>query len=1050
MDRTELVGRAGALAVLRRAAEAAAAGRGGVVLVTGEAGIGKTAVVVEAAASAAAAGARVVWAACWQGEGAPGYWPWVQVARDLFASPSPGPRTPALRRLLSGTADRLDESAPAAVRFQLFDEVAAAILGVAAERPLVLALDDLQWADAHSLRLLDFLGRRLRNAAVLVAGTCRDGDVGPDDPAAGPLTAVAAASTVLPLAALDEASVARVMAGVLGTDPEPRLAAEVHRRTGGNPFLVLQVTRLLDGPADAGLPLGARDAIERRLARLDPACRQVLALAAVAGPDVSPAILARVTGRPVDGVVELLDEAARARVLARPDAPLGPYRFAHDLFREAIAESLGAGGRARLHLEVARVLAAEREAGGAVTLSELAGHYALGAAAGRREEAVRWMRLAARDASRRLAYDEAARHWRRVLGAMEAGAGEPAERVDALLELGDAARRAGDGEAGLAACERAADLARRAGDAAALARAALGIHAAGTRTGESPAALIALMEEALDGLGDGHAGLRARVLAGLARVLAWSGRDVGRAVELAGEAVAAARRSGDLPGLGACLVASHHVGWRAASASQRLALAGEVAEVAAEIGDPELLAEARLLRAADLLELGDPAVHDEVAALAVQADEARQPRLRHAALLRLAAQATMTGRFADAERLVASAAALGREIGDADWLNVHREQLWNLRTLQGRRLELVDELAAWWPAESTPGRWFRALALLERGEPREAELAAGALLDAPPPPPPSNQDWLLAMARGAELAVEMGPDRAREALYAELLPFADAVVVSGVLIACGGAVAHHLGALAAALGRRADAEAHLARAVAVHERLGARPWALLSRHRLARLQSGEPGAGAELGAIAAEADRLGMAGLAAAARAPVGRGVFRRDGAGWTVGLDGVTARVAGAKGLGDIAALLRVPGRPVAAVDLVAAGQERVRVQLGMSAGAALDERARREYRSRLADLDADIEEAERWADPERAAGAREEREALLAELSAATGLGGRPRRLGDQAERARKTATARIRDALARLDAAHPTLAAHLRESLTTGTWCAYTPRAPIDWEL
>jgi len=1043
MDRTELVGRLDALTALRRAAEAAAAGRGGVVLVTGEAGIGKTAVVAEAAA--AAAGARVVWAACWRGEGAPGYWPWVQVARALV----PDPRTPALRRLLSGAAERLDEASPAAARFQLFDELATAVLERAAERPLVVVLDDLQWADPPSLLLLDFLARRLRAAPALVIGTCRDGEVAPGDPAAGPLAAVAAAAALLPLAALDEPDTARVMAGVLGRAPEPGLAAEVHRRTGGNPFFVQQVTRLLGGPADAGLPLGARDAIERRLARLGADCGQVLALAAVAGPEVSPAVLARVTGRPVAGVVDLLDEAARARVLTRPDAPLGPYRFVHDLFREAILERLGGAARSRLHLELARVLAAEREAGGAARLTELADHFALGAAAGRREEAARWMRLAAWDASRRLAHDEAARHWRHVVEALEAGAGGPAAQAEALLELGDAARRAGDGEAGRAACWRAAALARRAGDGPALAAAALAIHAGGTRTGEPPLELIALLEEARDALGTGPTGLRACVLAALARVLAWSGRDVGRAAELADAAVATARRAGDLEALGACLLATHNVVWGPGTAGQRLALAGEVAEVAAETGDRELLAEARLLRVADLLELGDPAVHAELTALAAQADELRQPRLRHAALLRLAAQATMTGRFSEAERLVEEVSVLGREIGDADWLNVHRDQVWDLRTLQGRRAELLDELADWWPPGTVRARWFRVVSLLERGERREAELAAGSLFAAPPPAA-RNHDWLLGLAYGAELVAELGPEAAREALYAELLPFAGSVVVSGVMIACKGSVSHYLGLLAASLGRRADAEAHLERAVAVHERLGARPWALLSRHRLARLRAGDPGAAAELAAVAREAERLGMAGLAAEALAPIGRGVFRREGADWVVGLDGVTARMADAKGLGDIAALLRAPGRAVAAADLVAAAEAPVRAQLGMGADAVLDERARREYRARLADLDEDIAEAERWADPERAARAREEREALVAELAAAAGLGGRPRRLGDQSERARKTVTARIRDVLTRMDAAHPPLAAHLRASVRTGTSCTYTPPAPVEWEL
>ena len=107
-------------------------------------------------------------------------------------------------------------------------------------------------------------------------------------------------------------------------------------------------------------------------------------------------------------------------------------------------------------------------------------------------------------------------------------------------------------------------------------------------------------------------------------------------------------------------------------------------------------------------------------------------------------------------------------------------------------------------------------------------------------------------------------------------------------------------------------------------------------------------------------------------------------------------------------------------------------------------------ELRARLLDLEEEIEEADRWHDQERAARATAERDALVAELAAAAGLGGRARRLGDQAERARKTVTARIRDVIGRVERLHPALGAHLRASVTTGTFCSYSPPAPTAWEL
>jgi predicted ATPase len=206
--RPGLIGRREVLAVLRAAVEDAAAGRGRVVLLTGEPGIGKTAVAAVAAEAARELGALVLWAACWQDEGAPGYWPWVQVARRLpSTTAAPAGGWPALARLLhgAGTPERSElesEASPEAARFQLFDELTSALLAAAEARPVVVVLDDLQWADGASLLLLGFLARRLRDARLLVVGTCRDAELEPGDRAASLLAAVAAAGTVLPLAPL--------------------------------------------------------------------------------------------------------------------------------------------------------------------------------------------------------------------------------------------------------------------------------------------------------------------------------------------------------------------------------------------------------------------------------------------------------------------------------------------------------------------------------------------------------------------------------------------------------------------------------------------------------------------------------------------------------------------------------------------------------------------------------------------------------------------------------------------------------------------------------
>jgi hypothetical protein len=1038
-----LIGRREVLAVLHVAVEDAAAGRGRVVLLTGEPGIGKTAVAAGAAEAAKEIGALVLWAACWQDEGAPGYWPWVQVARRLpSATAAPGGRSPpALARLLHGAgaperSELESEASPEAARFQLFDELTSALLAAAEARPVVVVLDDLQWADGASLLLLGFLARRLRDARLLVIGTCRDAELEPGERAASLLAAVAAAGTVLPLAPLTAGEVEAVMAGVLGERPAPGLAAEVHRRSGGNPFFVQELARLLGGraPAAGGLPLSVREAIAGRLERLGPDCVELLGAAAVAGPEVRPALLARVAGLEPSAVLDLLERAARAGVLVAPAEPLGAWRFAHDLFREALEERLGAGERARLHLAIARALEAERAAGGAASPAQLAGHYVLAAGAGAAKEAVRWSALAAREASGRLAHEEAALHWRRVLrildAAPEAGGGD---RIGTLLALGDADRRGGDMPAAREDYLRAADLARREGDAAGLAGAALGMHAVGTRMLQPDDELRGLLEEALAALGDRTepAGLRPRVRASLARALAWSGRELPRARELAERAVAEAEAGADRATQASCLLALHNAIWGPGTAAERQELATRIIALAKAAGDRELEVEARLLCAADLLELADPAFRAELGDFFHEAETLRQPRLRYLAVSRRAMLAVMAGRFDEAERRLEEAFALGSEIGEPDAAGVRAEQLWEIRSAQGRRMELAgDPAVSGLDPDSREALGFALLAQLELGDLERVKAQAPLLLDELDPGElPRNQSWTANLTYAAELAAAVGDAEACRRLYQALEPLRETTAVTTAAVTFKGAVAHHLGVLAAALGRRAEAEAHLRRAVELHRRLGARAWMRRSTEVLERL-------------------------LGAAPAAPGGgpaHGTFRRDGALWTLGWDGTSVRLRDAKGLTDIATLLRFPGRQVRAAELAAAeGGERSRADLLLGADEVLDQRARREFRQRLADLEEEIEEADAWADTDRAGRARLERDALVDELAAATGLGGQARRLGDQSERARKAVTARIRDAIGRIERVHPALGAHLRASITTGTWCGYSPASPTSWEL
>ena len=397
------VGRDDLLGRLRGAVDGAVAGRGLIVLLTGEAGIGKTTLLKEAARYAEGTGARPAWGSGWPGAGAPGYWPWIQVLRALGLDDQ-------LSREAGATAAG---DAPASARFQLFDEVTSLLLAESRIQPVVVFLDDLHAADEPSLLLLDFLVRRLPAGALSVIGTYRGPDPGPA------LAAVAARAAALPLAGLPAGAVAQLMADVLGERPADAVAAAVHRRTGGNPFFVQQVSWLLkDG--QTGIPPGVREALAERFAALTTAVAAALGAAAIIGGRFRADLVARTLEQPPEPVAEALAEGARAGVLTG-DAP-GAYLFVHDLFREFAYERLPVGERARLHMRTGRQLEADRARGVDVQLAELAGHFVQADPGS--GPAYEYSVAAAREADDRLAYEEAARHWERALAAAGAGPGD--------------------------------------------------------------------------------------------------------------------------------------------------------------------------------------------------------------------------------------------------------------------------------------------------------------------------------------------------------------------------------------------------------------------------------------------------------------------------------------------------------------------------------------------------------------------------------------------------------------------------------------------------
>jgi DNA-binding SARP family transcriptional activator len=379
----ELVGREDQLAVLEEVLAGAQGGRGRVVLVEGEPGIGKTRLAEEVARRAAAAGMQVAWGRCHEGDGAPAFWPWAQVVRQLTRGLGPG----ELAGMLGPSAGWLGQLMPelagpsgprpladlGAARFQLNQAVAGLLRRLAEDRPLLVVVDDLHWADVPSLSLLVFLAGELKDAQLMVVGTYRDMEVVAGRPLAEALGALAREPTVerIALGGLDRAGVAQLIGATIGGRPVPPLVDAVADRCGGNPFFITELLRLLQsehglaGPDAAAaarreVPVGVRDVLRARLARLPAQTGTFLMVAAVVGRGFDLDLVEAVTGLQDEAALDAAEAAVLAGLVIEDDRAAGRYRFAHALVRETIYQDISLARRARLHARVADALVAVR------------------------------------------------------------------------------------------------------------------------------------------------------------------------------------------------------------------------------------------------------------------------------------------------------------------------------------------------------------------------------------------------------------------------------------------------------------------------------------------------------------------------------------------------------------------------------------------------------------------------------------------------------------------------------------------------------------------
>jgi tetratricopeptide (TPR) repeat protein len=560
---------------------------------------------------------------------------------------------------------------------------------------------------------------------------------------------------------------------------------------------------------------------------------------------------------------------------------------------------------------------------------------------------------------------------------------------------------------------------------------------------ELDAGLIRLLEEAASR--SLPAEVRARVLARLARQLLGDPSAEARRRALVEEAVALARANGAPGTLAEVLDSGLHALWDPAAARERLTVASEIVELARRAGDPVAERRGLFWRFTALAELADlEAAEAALTAYARAGELAGDAEAVVVVHARQAMLATVRGRFDLAETLTAEVAERGLRIGLADTERLVGSLRGAIAALRGDHAPFVGPLQT--QARLRPGHFYEATAarsLVESGREVEAGLELERLL--PAVLAGSGPRWIGAVADLAIVASQAGEPAAAEALYGALLPYAGRLVVWGGANTITGPVDDYLGRLAIRLGRAGEAVRHLDAAVALEERIGALPW--LARTLAARARAGPDQAG-DLARARSIARRLGMDGFASTLGPPDGEWRLTRDGDDWRLEAGTETARLRDLRGLHYLRSLLAAPGQEIAALDLVAGG-----AGLHVPAGdPVLDDAARRSYRERLAALEERLEAADRAGDAGRAATVEAERAALVAELRRAGGVGGRPRTVPDEAERARVNATRAVWAAVRRVESAAPLAGAHLRASLRTGRFLRYQPApgGPAHWNV
>ena len=896
------VGRKWLLEDLHSTLEQAMEGSGSLLLLSGEAGIGKTRSAERALVKASAMGFRAFGARCLEVDGAPAFWPWIQLFQQILKSmPSSnteasfGAGGPELARLipelrdhgLIGEQDVSDD--PAAARFLLFDSARRLVHEAAVREPMMLMIDDLHRADRSSLLLLRHLSRELGSERVVLLVTHREAELAQDklrgDLVAELLRLERSRALALPGMAPEE--VAEFVSVASGQPPSDVVAADLHQRTNGNPFFVRQVLQALqagdrardlarDHPLSITLPRHAQEAIAQQVSGLPVDVRRFLEIASVIGRDFSARVLQSAADAPSAQLLDALDLAVRVRVIEADGARPEKFSFAHVLLRDALYEGLGSEQRAAHHRRVGEALLRLEQAKGVpADPSSLAYHFFEGARGVDSGRAVDLCMAAGRWSEQRFAFDEAVASYERALALCDHdGRVGDQRRGEILLAIGGSLTGAGRRDDARECFQMAARMARSRDMPEQLAAAALRFAPdfLAIETGICDVELINLLEEALAMLPDSDTELRARVAARLAVALHWAPGSRARRASLCSMAEGIARRVG-------CDATLRYV-----ECANRLAFysVDDVAKYACEGNVDKIEREhsvvllGQLLRITSLLQMGRLEQFErEVEHFGRAVQRYRQPQALWYVDLFRATRALLLGELDDADVLMESYRQEGGRAND--WNAIQSWQIQSYMLSIDRGAPEAFEQGLCEMVESFPRLlgWRAGLALLyaELGAMDKAALEIDRVLELGLEGAPKRNEWSAAIAALASASVEVGHARGLELTERLLRPHAGQLVVVGYGSFCWGPVDTLLGAAALGRGELESADVWLRSSAIQCERLEAAPALARCRVHQARLALAQ-GRRDIAERSAAEAflvcDRVGLARLGERARALTG------------------------------------------------------------------------------------------------------------------------------------------------------------------------------------